>query len=52
MYRHWIPFPPQTQIIETGVKDIALCVSTGRFEKTRTVLAILRSKAVCDSNKK
>ena len=52
MHRHWIPFPSQTQIVETGVKDAALCASTGRLEKTRTVMAILRSKTVHDSNKK
>lgn len=52
MHRHWIPFPSKRQIVETGVKDEDLCTSTGRLEKTRTVLAILRSNTVHDLNKK
>ena len=51
MHRHWIPFPLKRQIVETGVKDEALCASTGRLEKNRTVLVILRSNTVHDLNK-
>ena len=52
MHIHWITFPAQTQIVETGVKDAALCTSTGRLEETRTVLDVIRSKTVHNSNNK
>ena len=30
----WIPFPSQNQIIESVIKDTALCATTRRSEKT------------------
>ena len=48
----WIPFPSQNQIIESVIKDTALCATTRRSEKHRSIMVALHSRTVHEANKK
>ena len=50
--KNYLPFPIHTQFVESGVKEAALVLETGKEERMRSAVALIRSATVRPFNDK